>query len=95
MNDADFMRSVLDGWDGIDVPADDGPDLVDEHDVAFARTFSGEYGEKVLSYLRRRTLDEPSWVPGQPTDNGAWREGQNSIVREIVRRRERARNVID
>ena len=86
---------MLEGWDDLEALDSDGPDLVDELDIAFARTFSGEYGEKVLAYFQRRTLDQPSWTPGQPTETGAWREGQNAIVREILRRRERARHVID
>jgi len=73
------------GWDGLDFDEHD-PDLIDELDIAFRQTFGTVQGSTVLEYLKRRTLDQPSWIPGQPADMGPYREGQNSVIREIIAR---------
>ena len=41
---------------------------------------------KVTAYLRAKTLDQPSFLPGSDASYGYAREGQNSIVREIENR---------
>jgi len=64
----------------------------DELDLLFVRCFSTEAGAEVLDYLKSMTLDQPSWYPGEDPSHGFAREGQNSIVREIMRRIERGRN---
>ena len=61
-------------------------------DIMFVRCFSTEAGAEVLEYLKSMTLNQPSWYPGEDPSHGFAREGQNSIVREIVRRVERGRN---
>lgn len=52
----------------------------------FVATFSTECGQRVLAYFKKHTLDIPSWVPGSIDGQCQWREGQNSIVREIIQR---------
>jgi len=42
--------------------------------------------------LKGVTLDQASWYPGEDPSHGFAREGQNSIVREIIKRIERGRN---
>jgi len=80
-------------WDGInDPPSSPFPKEVNEIDKAFVRTFSTEDGAKVLQHLKFATLDQPSWIPGNSPDQGYMREGQNSIVREIIARMRRATN---
>ena len=61
-------------------------------DLSFVRCFSTEAGQEVLEYLKGVTLDQPSWYPGEDPSHGFAREGQNSIVREILKRIERGRN---
>lgn len=61
-------------------------------DLAFVRCFSTEAGQEVLEYLKGVTLDQPSWYPGEDPSHGFAREGQNSIVREILKRIQRGRN---
>lgn len=61
-------------------------------DLSFVRCFSTEAGQEVLEYLKGLTLDQPSWYPGEDPSHGFAREGQNSIVREILKRIERGRN---
>ena len=84
------------GWDGLDFD-EPSPDLVDELDIAFRQTFMTVQGATVLEYMKRRTIEQPSWIPGQPTDMGTYREGQNSVIREILSRIERgnSENVIN
>ena len=64
----------------------------DELDLMFVRCFSTEAGAEVLEHLKSVTLNQPSWYPGEDPSHGFTREGQNSIVREIMRRIERGRN---
>ena len=61
-------------------------------DRMFLRTFSTEAGQRVLDYLRRATYLQPTWYPGEEASHGYAREGQNSIVREIEKRIDRARS---
>lgn len=83
------------GWDSLR-PADNS-DLAKQKiaqndlDIAFVRCFTTEAGAEVLEYLKSVTLEQPSWYPGEDPSHGFAREGQNSIVREIVRRIERGR----
>lgn len=60
-------------------------------DRLFAQTFETPAGREVLQWLRKRTIEQPSWVPGQDPGQGYCREGQNSIVRDIERRIARAK----
>ena len=50
------------------------------------------YIETNCKTLMSRTLDQPTWVPGGDHTSGYAREGQNSVVREIIMRIERAKN---
>lgn len=82
------------GWEGIDVLDEKSIASKDnqlELDKAFARTFETEEGRKVLKYLVTRTMHQPTWIPGGDTSFGFAREGQNSIIREIQTRIERAK----
>ena len=57
----------------------------------YAQVFNTESGQKVLNHLRAVTIEQPTFYPGEPASHGFCREGQNSIIREIERRIERAR----
>ena len=86
----------MEGWD--ELRQADNSDLTktkvaqDELDIIFVRCFSTEAGAEVLEHLKSMTLDQPSWFPGEDPSHGFAREGQNSIVREIMRRIDRGRN---
>jgi|TARA_Y100001937_G_scaffold98640_1_gene134606 hypothetical protein len=84
------------GWEGIEVletkSKQEPKDEQLEIDKAYARTFETEEGRKCLKHLISRTLDQPTWVPGGDHTFGYAREGQNSVVREIKTRMERAKN---
>ena len=82
------------GWDGIEVLDENPMQLRDDTvaiDKSFARTFETGEGRKVLQFLISKTLHQPTWIPGGDTSFGFAREGQNSIIREIQTRIERAK----
>lgn len=82
------------GWDGIEVLNERPMQILDDQiaiNKAFARAFDTEEGKKVLEFLIGKTLNQPTWVPGSDTSFGFAREGQNSIIREIQTRIERAK----
>ena len=54
--------------------------------------FDTEEGKKVLEHLKSKTLNQPTWVPGSEPSFGYAREGQNSVIRDILMRMERAKN---
>jgi hypothetical protein len=54
----------------------------------FYRLFNTPEGERVLAFLKSKTLDQPCWNPayGENAERNAFaREGQNHIVREILK----------
>ena len=64
---------------------------VEELNRLFFRVFNTEDGQKVLKYLRSITIEQPVFIPGEEASYGFCREGQNSLVREIEKRVQRAR----
>lgn len=77
----------MSGWDDVE------PNVVvpdnqkrDDLDIVIARTFSTENGQKVLAWLREYYLENPSWQPGAESSFGFYREGQNSVIRDIEKR---------
>jgi len=80
------------GWEGLDFV--DKMEAIDEQkdkDKLFAKIFNTPEGKLVLAELKSRTLDAPSWYPGANEHFGYVREGQNTVVREILTRIERAK----
>ena len=71
----------------------DSKDFVDPQELnrLYFRVFNTEDGQKVLKHLRAITIEQPSFIPGESASYGYCREGQNSIVREIEERVQRAR----
>jgi hypothetical protein len=69
---------------------------VDQHrkdtDRLYLKVFGTEDGAKLMKYMRDTILEQPVAVPGSPADYAFYREGQNSIIREIEARIYRARN---
>lgn len=58
----------------------------------FHKTFSTDSGKKVLEWLILHTLESPTWWPSQPKEFGYFREGQNSLIRQIKDKIEKAKN---
>jgi hypothetical protein len=69
-------------------PEQTGVDL----NLQMARTFATDEGKMVLAWLRDFYLEQPCWQPGADQSMGAFREGQNSVIRDIENRIRKARN---
>ena len=95
MEQAQKIRQSINspGWAGLDAVADDAGVEPNQLDREFLNTFSTEDGKKVLTYLENITVHQPSWMPGSNKHYGYFREGQNSIVRQIQAKMRRALNV--
>lgn len=67
-----------------------------ELDVLFLTTFSTASGKKVLEWLTSHTLDTPTWWPdadyNKAVANGFFREGQNSLMRQVKAKIQRAKD---
>lgn len=86
-----------DGWEGLQLadPEIAKKQQVDKDDVdrLYLRVFGSDDGQKLLTHLRSLTIEQPTWYPGEDASHGFAREGQNSLVREIERRMQRAREL--
>jgi hypothetical protein len=81
------------GWQDIDEQAgliqnDQAEDL----NLLVAKTFGTDAGQKVLAWMRDFYIERPCWEPGADSSLGQWREGQNSVIRDIEARIRKARN---
>ena len=78
---------MSEGWESVEpmnvVPIDRKKE---DLDIQIARTFSTEEGQKVLAWLREQYLERPSWQPGAEASFGYYRDGQNSVIRDIENR---------
>lgn len=67
-----------------------------ETDVEFLKTFSAPSGKIVLAWLVAHTLDTPTWWPdadyNKSVANGFFREGQNSLIRQLQAKINNAKN---
>lgn len=55
----------------------------------YAACFNSEAGKKVLAHLKKCTIEQPAWIPGDGETGvhmAFMREGQNTIVRSIIDR---------
>jgi hypothetical protein len=83
----------MSGWDDIDEQAGlDEQDQPDDMNLLVAKTFGTDAGQKVLAWMRDFYIERPCWEPGADSSLGMFREGQNSVVRDIEQRIRRAKN---
>lgn len=86
-------RKRMSGWDDLEAeptafePDQDRVDL----NLQVAKTFASVEGQKVLAWLREFYLEQPCWQPGSDSSLGVFREGQNSVVRDIENRIRKAK----
>ena len=76
---ADIIDMSHPGWEGVNAESPLPPDETQK--------FQTE-----LDWLCGAFLHQPTWAPGYTTDYGFYREGQNTLIREILLRGERATN---
>ena len=86
---------IVEGWDSLRTVEPQTrktqQDNQDDIDRLYLRVFGSEDGQKLHEHLRSLTIEQPTWYPGEDASHGFAREGQNSLVREIERRIQRAR----
>jgi hypothetical protein len=79
---------MSEGWDAMDgAPA---PQQIDEMTLLFGKVFKTSEGQRVLSYLRQATIEQPVFVPGEDPSTGYFRAGRCDVVRMIENRVERS-----
>jgi hypothetical protein len=95
MTDAEIFDITAPGWAGVNAEQPLPPPKSDTEqgavDRALAHVFDSPDGEKVMEWLMAAYLTQPCWAPGYTTDFGFYREGQNTLIREMLMRANRAK----
>ena len=85
------------GWEDLDqaLPLDvrNVTQAREDLDRLALRVFGTEDGQKLLAWLRQTILEQPVALPGSDSSYAYYREGQNSIVRDIEAKLIRARKM--
>lgn len=87
----------MSGWD--DLEAIELPDIRDANqqrddaDRLMLRVLGTEDGMKLLAWMRAMYVDVPIAVPGTDPSHAFYADGQRSVVRDIMARIRRARNL--
>ena len=85
------------GWEDLDqaLPLDirNVTQAREDLDRLALRVFGNEDGQKLLAWLRQTVLEQPVALPGSDSSYAYYREGQNSIVRDIEAKLIRARKM--
>lgn len=85
------------GWEDLEqaLPLDvrDVKQKREDLDRLCLRVFGGEDGDKLLKWLREAVVEQPVALPGSDPSYAYYREGQNSIVKDIEARLIRARKM--
>tara|TARA_Y100000310_G_scaffold25794_1_gene24656 strand:+ start:576 stop:869 length:294 start_codon:yes stop_codon:yes gene_type:complete len=95
MADEKVVSIATPGWDGVEAEPPTQPEYAATEqaqiDKAIARMFATKEGEEVMDFLTDAYLHQPCWAPGFTTDYGFFREGQNTLIRELQARIKRAK----
>jgi hypothetical protein len=85
------------GWDDLEqaLPLDtrDHNQKKDDLDRLCLRVLGDEDGEKLMKWLRDAVVEQPVALPGSDPSYAFYREGQNSIVKDLEARLIRARKL--
>jgi hypothetical protein len=85
------------GWEDLDqaLPLDirDVNQKRDDVDRLCLRVLGGEDGEQLIKWLREAVVEQPVALPGSDPSYVYYREGQNSIVKDLEARLIRARKL--
>jgi hypothetical protein len=96
MSDKKIEDVISDGWAGlqeqmIDVRSAD--QAVEDLNKLCLRVLASEDGDKLMKWLRTTLLEQPVAVPGSDSSYAYYREGQNSVIRDLESRILKARNM--
>jgi len=85
------------GWDDLEqgLPLDirDVNQKKDDLDRLVLRVMGDEDGQKLMDWLRQAIYEQPVALPGSDPSYAYFREGQNSIVKDLEARIIRARKL--
>jgi len=85
------------GWDDLDqaLPLDirDVQQQRDDTDRLALKVLGDKDGQKLMQWLRDTVLEQPVALPGSDSSYAYYREGQNSIIRDLEARLIRARKL--
>ena len=85
------------GWDDLEqaLPLDirDTSQARDDLDRLTLRVLGDEDGKKLMDWLRQSILEKPVALPGSDPSYAFYREGQNSLIRDLEARIIRARKL--
>lgn len=87
---------VSDGWAGLQeqmIDVRSAEQAVEDLNKLCLRVLASEDGEKLMKWLRATLLEQPVAVPGSDSSYAYYREGQNSIIRDLESRIQKARNM--
>lgn len=90
------MIDNTEGWNGlseINTDIREAQQAVDDLNKLCLRVLASEDGKKLMSWLRSAILEQPVAVPGSDSSYAYYREGQNSIIRDLESRILKARNM--
>ena len=96
---ADIIDINAPGWQGVEaespLPVPETESQQGKVDRALAHILDTPDGEVLYSWLENNFLLQPTWAPAYDTDFGFFREGQNTLIREMIHRAARARGTHD
>ena len=80
-------------WEDLEtIPSNEVEQPIVDLNLQMAKTFATDEGQKVLAWMREFYLEHPCWQPGADQTMGLFREGQNSVIRDIENRIRKAKN---
>ena len=88
--------SDTEGWSGLnEITLDirEAQQAVEDLNKLCLRVLATEDGQKLMSWLRSTLLEQPVAVPGSDPSFAFYREGQNSVIRDLESRIQKARNM--
>ena len=89
-------QALTEGWEGlneISLDIRDSQQVVEDLNKLCLRVFGTEDGQKLMGWLRASILEQPVATPGSDSSYAYYREGQNSIVRDLEARLIKARKM--
>lgn len=88
--------AISEGWEGLQevlLDVRDSQQAVEDLNKLCLRVLGTEDGQKLMGWLRSSVLEQPVAVPGSDPSFAFYREGQNSIVRDLEARITKARKM--
>lgn len=84
------------GWEDLEAVQTDIREVTtkaDDLNKLCLRVFGGEDGQKLMQWLNDAYLNQPVAVPGSDPSFAFYREGQNAVIRDLIARITKARNL--